>query len=105
MGKLSLAPCLAFAEKAAAAGVALQLGALVGETAILSAVGRALAAADERFQFVEGSYGTLLLKEDVGRQSVRFGHGGRAPLLRGPGLGVEVDETVVRKYLVPEAPS
>jgi L-alanine-DL-glutamate epimerase-like enolase superfamily enzyme len=93
-----LAGCIAIASAARDAGVALQLGALVGETAILSAVGRALAAADDSYLFVEGSYGTLLLKEDVARQSVRFGHGGRAPLLRGPGFGVDVDESVVRKY-------
>jgi L-alanine-DL-glutamate epimerase-like enolase superfamily enzyme len=93
-----LAGCMRMANAAAEAGIALQLGALVGETAILSAAGRALAAADERYLFVEGSYGTLLLKEDVARQSVRFGHGGRAALLRGVGLGVEVDEAVVRKY-------
>lgn len=94
--------CRAIMRKAEAAGIGLQLGALVGETAILSTVGRALAASSSLFRFVEGSYGTLLLKEDIGRRSVRFGHGGKAPLLKGPGLGVEVDEAIVRKYAVAE---
>ena len=30
--------------------------------------------------FLEGSYGTLLLKEDVGRESINFGHGGKPTL-------------------------
>ena len=98
-----VAPCLALSALAETASINLQLGALVGETAILSAVGRALAASSERFHFVEGSYGTLLLKEDIGRQSVRFGHGGRAPLLRGVGNGVDVDEAIVCKYLATNA--
>jgi len=93
-----LAGCIALSNTARDAGIGLQLGALVGETAILSAAGRALAAANEDYLFVEGSYGTLLLQEDVARQSVRFGHGGRAPVLRGPGLGIDVDEPIVRKY-------
>jgi muconate cycloisomerase len=94
-----LGPCLELAKMAKGAEVALQLGSLVGETAILSAVGRSLAASNDNFAFIEGSYGTLLLKEDIAKQSIRFGHGGRAPLLRSPGLGVTVDEDVVMKYV------
>ena len=48
--------------------------------------------------FAEGSYGTLLLTEDVSVESVRFGHGGQAPVLDGPGLGVEVLEERLRRH-------
>ncbi len=70
----------------------------MGETAILSAAGRHLAAWLPDVAFVEGSYGTLLLSEDVSVEPVRFGHGGRAPLLPGPGLGVEVVEGRLQRY-------
>lgn len=73
-------------------GVGLQLGAHVGETSILSAAGRHLAAHLEDLRFLEGSYGTLLLSADITRNSLRFGFGGKAPLMRGIGLGVEVLE-------------
>jgi L-Ala-D/L-Glu epimerase len=86
------------AQLAQAAGIKLQLGCQVGETAILSAAGRHLAAWLEDVTFVEGSYGTLLLSEDVSRESIHFGNGGKASLLRQPGLGVEVKDEVLEKY-------
>lgn len=93
-----LARSRAIALRAAAAGVRLQVGSQVGETAILSAAGRHLAAALPEVAFVEGSFGTLLLTEDVSAESVRFGHRGEAPLLTGPGLGVRVLEDRLRRY-------
>ena len=86
------------ARLAAEAGVAVQVGSQVGETAILSAAGRHLAAGLPDVASVEGSYGTLLLTEDLSLESVRFGHGGRAPLLEGPGLGVQVVEERLRRH-------
>jgi muconate cycloisomerase len=86
------------AARAATAGVRLQVGSQVGETAILSAAGRHLAAALPEISFVEGSFGTLLLTEDVSAESVRFGHRGEAPILTGPGLGVNVLEERLRRY-------
>lgn len=91
---------LKIAEIAKHAGVKIQLGCQVGETAILSAAGRHVAAFLDECKFVEGSYGNLLLSEDISRDSVKFGHGGRAPLLRGHGLGVEISEKVLEKYAV-----
>jgi muconate cycloisomerase len=88
------------AARAAAGGVRLQVGSQVGETAILSAAGRHLAAALPEVAFVEGSFGTLLLTEDVSVESVRFGHRGEAPLLRGPGLAVTVLEERLRRHAV-----
>jgi muconate cycloisomerase len=91
---------LAIATRAAAAGLRVQVGSQVGETAILSAAGRHLAAALPEVAFVEGSFGTLLLGEDVCVESVRFGHRGEAPILTGPGLGIRVIEERLRRYAV-----
>jgi len=89
---------LQMARLAENAGLRVQLGSHVGETAILSAAGRHVAAYIDQVEFVEGSYGKLLLAEDISRDSIVFGHGGAAPLLRGPGLGIRVREEVLRKY-------
>ena len=79
-------------------GVRIQVGSQVGETAILSAAGRHLAAALDNVDFVEGSYGTMLLAEDVTNDPVRFGYRGDAPVLRGLGSGIAVLEDRLRKY-------
>ncbi|MBI4430473.1 MAG: enolase [Candidatus Omnitrophica bacterium] len=89
---------LQIAKKAEEAGMRLQLGAQVGETAVLSAAGRHVAAYLDSLEFVEGSYGTMLLTEDISDEKVDFGHGGKAPLLRGEGLGVHVREEILKKY-------
>lgn len=89
---------LRIAELAKESGVRLQLGAQVGETAILSAVGRHVAAYLDPLDFVEGSFGTMLLKEDIAEESVNFGHGGNAPLLGGVGFGINIREECLRKY-------
>jgi muconate cycloisomerase len=89
---------LQIARLGRSAGLRVQLGSHVGETAILSAAGRHVAAHLEHVDFVEGSYGSLLLAEDISRDSVVFGHAGVAPLLCGPGLGIKVCEEVVRNY-------
>ena len=68
---------LRIATLAKNAGIRLQLGCLVGETAILSAAGRALAGHLGELDYVEGSFGTYLLQEDVSREDIRFGAGGR----------------------------
>jgi len=95
-----LARSLAIAARAAAAGIGVQVGSQVGETAILAAAGRHLAAALPDVEFVEGSFGTLLLAEDVAVESVRFGHRGEASLLTGPGLGIRVVEARLRRLAI-----
>ncbi len=93
-----IARTLEMARLASRAGLRVQLGSQVGETAILSAAGRHVAAYLDDVAFVEGSYGSLLLTEDVGRDSINFGHGGKAPVLRGHGLGIKVREEILHKY-------
>src|SRR5205809_726484 len=90
----------AVAPLGTAAGVGVQVGSQVGETAILAAAGRHLAAALPEVAFVEGSFGTLLLAEDVSIESVHFGHRGEAPLLTGPGLGIRVVEERLRRRAI-----
>jgi muconate cycloisomerase len=93
-----LAQTIAIAQMAQSAGIQLQVGCQVGETAILSAAGRHLAAWLPTVVFAEGSYGTLLLSEDVSRTSIHFGHRGQAKVLTRPGLGVDVKDTILEKY-------
>jgi L-alanine-DL-glutamate epimerase-like enolase superfamily enzyme len=95
-----LARSLAIASSARDAGLGVQVGSQVGETAILSAAGRHLVAALPAVAFAEGSFGTLLLAEDVSVESVRFGHRGEAPILTGPGLGIRVVEEPLRRRAV-----
>lgn len=81
----------AIAELGLDAGMKIVVGAQVGETSLLSAAGRHLAAHLRAVEFVEGSFGTHLLSEDVTSEPVMFGYEGRADVLSGPGLGVGVD--------------
>jgi muconate cycloisomerase len=92
------ARAVAVARRAAAAGLHVHVGSHVGETAILAAAGRHLAAGLEPTAFVEGSYGTLLLAEDVSDDGVRCGHRGVAPLLTRPGWGPRVRVDRLRRY-------
>lgn len=89
---------LEMARMAQAAGLRLQVGSQVGETAILSAAGRHVAAYLDAVDFVEGSFGTLLLTEDISADPVKFAHKGEAPVLTGPGVGVRVVADKLAKY-------
>ncbi|NJS16485.1 MAG: enolase, partial [Nostocaceae cyanobacterium CSU_2_110] len=93
-----IAQTLEIAKLALSKGIKLQLGCQVGETAILSAAGRHLAAYLDDLLFIEGSYGKLLLTEDISTESIHFGNGGKAGLLRKPGLGIEVKNSILEKY-------
>jgi len=75
-----------------------QIGCHVGETAILSAAGRHLAALHPEIRFLEGSFSTFLLKEDVTSDKIIFGPGGMAPLLNKPGLGIDVQMERVKSW-------
>ena len=86
---------LALAEHARTHGLGFQIGAHVGETAILSAAGRHLATHLGDARWIEGSWGPLLLEADVASDSPRFGHGGRALPITGPGLGIDVRDEIL----------
>lgn len=78
------------AALARAHGIRCHLGAQVGESGILSAAGRLLACVEERFENCEGSDNLLLLKQDLTRENLTVGPGGKGKMPAGPGLGVVV---------------
>jgi L-Ala-D/L-Glu epimerase len=83
-------PALAMVQIARAHGLSCHLGAQVGESGILSAAGRCFAAIGEPFENYEGSANLFLLKTDLTRENLTFGLKGRAKVLSGPGLGINV---------------
>jgi L-alanine-DL-glutamate epimerase-like enolase superfamily enzyme len=98
------------ARNAADAGIFCIVGAQVGESGILSAAGRHLAACIAP-RYVEGSAGRLLLKRDLTVENVMPGWKGRARTFKGYGLGIRVREDVlrasgssVRTFVAREAP-
>lgn len=84
-------PSLRLAQQAKQAGLGYQLGCQVGETAILSAAGRAFACSVNDIRYLEGSYDRHLVKERLGQEDITFGWGGWAPVLNGIGLAVKLD--------------
>jgi muconate cycloisomerase len=91
---------LVIAKLAQGAGVKIQVGAQVGETAILSAAGRTFAAHLPELAFAEGSFGAWLLTEDITFEDTSFGYAGIAPLLRTRGLSVTVKEETLERLAV-----
>jgi len=82
---------------AADAGLTVIVGAQVGESGLLSAAGRHLAACVAP-RYLEGSAGRLLLREDITAERVLPGRGGRARPHRGGGLGVTVRPDVLARH-------
>lgn len=80
---------LALARLAEARGLGSALGVLVGESAILAAAGRQLAACHPAFRWLEHE-GAGLKSADVA--TLAPVSDGRAPWPNGPGLGIEVDQ-------------
>jgi L-alanine-DL-glutamate epimerase-like enolase superfamily enzyme len=80
------------------AGLACQLGAQVGEAGILSAAGRHYATRSPGVRWCEGSYGQLLLQEDITEPDVTVGAGGVAPALEGAGIGVSPVPERLQRY-------
>jgi muconate cycloisomerase len=85
---------------AAAHGVPVQVSCQVGESAILSAAGRHLAALCPNLRYLEGAYDRHLLADNVIDGHVGFTRGGWAAPLDGPGLGIEVDPARVERLAV-----
>ncbi len=97
-----LLPALKIARRALVGGLDVQLGCMVGESAILSAAGVAFLEMCPRVRFVEGAFGALLLKKGIG-DSVRFGYRGRMRARPGSGLGVRVRRNAI-EALAAETP-
>jgi L-alanine-DL-glutamate epimerase-like enolase superfamily enzyme len=80
------------------AGLSCQLGAQVGEAGILSAAGRHYATRCAGVRWCEGSYGKLLLEEDITEPDVTVGPGGVAPALEGEGIGVSPVAALLQRH-------
>lgn len=81
---------LSLAEKAEQAGLSYQLGCHVGETGILSAIGRISASLMPNPRYIDGSFDEYLLSYNITTESLTFGQEGRAPVIRGGGMGYEL---------------
>ena len=86
------------AELAAQHGVLTTIGAMVGESSLLSAGQRRLLQMIPQPRFVEGNYGRFLLADDLTHKSLRFGYGGRLKALKGSGLGVRVEQAKLAAF-------
>jgi muconate cycloisomerase len=73
---------LALFKMAKESGLGYQVGAQVGETALLSSLGRSFAYHINPMA-LEGSAGTLLLQKDISKENVRFKSGGKTSTLNG----------------------
>jgi len=78
------------ADIAARNGIRCHMGAQVGESAILSAAGRAYASTRVRFDNYEGSNNFFLLKKDIAVENLNVSLGGVGKLLHASGLGIHV---------------
>jgi muconate cycloisomerase len=78
-------------------GLTFQVGCQLGESGILSSAGRALCLLCGDAVYYDGSYDRYLLKENITVRDVSFGVGGKAGLLDGPGLGVEVNRNALER--------
>jgi len=90
------------------AGLMLQVGCQVGESSLLSAAHvtllSAMAPLTPGVRYAEGCFGRHLLREDPVSPLVQFGYGGRPPRRpAGAGLGVQVDQAMLRQWTVDEA--
>ncbi len=95
-----IGPSLKIAALAKRAGLGIQLGCHPGETGLLSAAGRQVASLVDGFRYVEGSYDRHVLAENLTTPDITFGYGGKAPALKGQGLGVEVDPEALERLAV-----
>jgi L-Ala-D/L-Glu epimerase len=74
-----------------ATGLSFQIGCQLGESGILSAAGRILCLLNHDSQYYDGSYDNFLLQKNLTEENVTFGPGGMAGPLKGPGLGVQIN--------------
>ncbi|WP_372678947.1 mandelate racemase/muconate lactonizing enzyme family protein [Desulfosarcina sp.] len=85
-------------QRARSKQMTIVVGAHVGETAILSFAGRHLAMICEDARYLEGSFSTYVIQEDLVAEDISFGEGGVVPLLNRPGLGIEINPSAIAKW-------
>jgi muconate cycloisomerase len=79
-------------------GFFCQLGCHVGETGVLSAAGRHLAALCKDIRYLEGGFTRFTLESDICNEEVSFGYEGKTGLLEGDGLGVSLNNEALDKW-------
>jgi L-Ala-D/L-Glu epimerase len=95
----SLARCC----EAMDSGLTVQVGCQVGESSLLSAAHLILVTAVQKVTYAEGCFGYHLLREDPAEPVLQFRYGGRPPAKpNGAGLGVTVNEAVLKRWTVQE---
>jgi hypothetical protein len=88
---------LRLAAMARSADLGYQLGCHPGESGILSAAGRHWACSVAYIRYLEGSYDRYLFHRLLTNEDITFGYGGLAPAIDKPGLGVTINEAVLRE--------
>lgn len=92
------AQCLKLYKLAEENGLVCKMGCQVGESAILSALGRHFAVLHPGPVFLEGSYGRHILREDISVEDVRFSYGGKAFPIENPGLGITIIDSGIETF-------
>ena len=93
-------PSLEIMALAHRGGLGVQLGCHPGETGLLSAAGRHVAAHVRGIRYLEGSYDRHVLASNLIAEDITFRYGGRAGPLKGPGLGVTVVPEALERMTV-----
>lgn len=89
-------------EAARRRGIAVIVGAQVGETSLLTRAALTLAAqVGDLLIAQEGAFGTLLLERDVCNQPLMFGYGGVLDVSRQVAPGFGIDVTLPRCFVTP----
>ncbi len=85
-------------DQAEVVGLDYCLGCHVGETGILSALGRVAASLIPNPRYVDGSYDTLLLSGNITSESFGFGLKGEASIIRNRGIGFDICGRKLSQY-------
>ncbi len=78
-------------------GIKCSLGCNVGESAILSAMGRIFAQAHD-LSYLEGSYSRFFMEEDISKQAITFSKGGKSERITEPGMGIHIKREIMQVY-------
>lgn len=78
-------------------GIKCSLGCNVGESAILSTMGRIFAQAHE-LSYLEGSYSRFFMEKDISVQALTFSKGGKSERIMELGLGIHINRNIMQVY-------
>ncbi len=85
-------------QRARSKQMTIVVGAHVGETAILSFAGRNLAMICQDAQYLEGSFSTYVIQEDLVEEDISFGSGGMVPAVNRSGIGIEIKTSAIERW-------